>query len=113
MNSEIYRFENLVVDCGGRLVTVNGQEVKFLRHEYQVLCLLLARIDAEVKIADALHQIWGPEYQNENELLHVAVSRIRRKLGRLDPSLSARIKNIYGSGYVFLNKIPGDQSSHS
>ena len=106
MDNEIYRVSSLMLNYGERLATVYGVEAHFLTHDFEVLRLLVANTGTVVRIEDFLHRIWGPEYQSENNFLHMSISRIKKKLGSLDPGLRARIKNQYGTGYVFLNAVP-------
>lgn len=62
-------------------VLVDGVAVDVSAHEYGVLAHLAQHIN-RVVVSDALlAQVWGGEYRGDYGILHVTVSRLRKKLG--------------------------------
>ncbi len=49
-----------------------------------------------------LNKVWGPEYRDEREYLHVFVRRLRSKL-EPDPDKPTYILTISGVGYQFID----------
>lgn len=62
-------------------VTVDGITVDVSVHEYGVLAHLAQHLN-RIVVSDALlAQVWGGEYRGDYGILHVTVSRLRKKLG--------------------------------
>jgi len=83
-------------------VTVDGQWVELTANEYGVLRYLADHRD-RVVVADALlTAVWGASYRGDYGILHVTISRIRKKLG---PLARGYLKTRTGVGYLLLSQI--------
>ena len=63
-----------------RAVTVDGNEVRFTRREYELLKVLLSNQGRVVTRERILRAVWGLAYASESQYVHVYVGRVRRKL---------------------------------
>ena len=70
----------LVVDLEKRAVSVDGQTVHLTPHQYELLRVLAVNRGKLLTHNMLLHEVWGPGYSNESNLLHVNVSQLRRKI---------------------------------
>jgi two-component system KDP operon response regulator KdpE len=77
----VLRYPNGVeIDLERRRVTVDGQEIKLSRTEWELLSLLAANAGRVMLHAELLSRIWGPEFRDEVHYLRTWVSRLRAKL---------------------------------
>jgi DNA-binding response OmpR family regulator len=87
----------ITLDLRHHRVEVEGREVALSRTEYELLTLLGRHVN-RVVVADALlSEVWGPEYRGEYAILHVTMSRLRKKLGKAG---KMQIVTRPGVGYV-------------
>ena len=86
-----------------RRVTVAGREVKLTPTEYNLLQELVLNAGKVLTHAHLLGKIWGPEYREEREYLHVFVRRLRNKL-EPDGARPRYIISVPGVGYQFKAK---------
>lgn len=79
----------------------NGTEIKLTPTEYNLLGELALNAGKVLTYQHLLQKIWGPEYRDEREYLHIYVNRLRAKLS---PEASACIVTVPGVGYELKNK---------
>jgi two-component system KDP operon response regulator KdpE len=68
---EVVSFDGIEVNLGSRHVSSRGQDIRLTPKEFEVLQYLIA--------------VWGPDYGNEVEYLHVFINQLRKKI-EPDPS---------------------------
>ena len=95
---EVWEIKGLVVDSGGRSVTMNGVPVVLTAIEFDLLEALVRRRGRVMPKQELLARVWGyDETDRDDHLVEVHVSSLRRKLeangGRL-------IHTVRGAGYV-------------
>jgi two-component system KDP operon response regulator KdpE len=88
------------VNFASRQVTVAGNEVKLTPTEYTLLQELVLNASKVLTHTHLLNKVWGPEYRDEREYLHVFVRRLRSKL-ETDPTKPRYILTVPGVGYQF------------
>ncbi|MCI0431655.1 MAG: response regulator [Rhodospirillales bacterium] len=88
----------LAVDLTRRLVTVEGDEVRLSRKEYEVLRTLVKHAGKVVTHQQLLREVWGPAHVNETQYLRVYVGQLRQKIER-DPTQPRYIVTEAGVGY--------------
>jgi two-component system KDP operon response regulator KdpE len=71
---------DLTVDLTRRLVTVAGREVTLTPTEYDLLRVLVTHAGKVLTHQQLLRQVWGAGYEQEQHLLRVNISNLRRKL---------------------------------
>ncbi len=91
---------NLEISFAQRKVTIAGKEVKLTPTEYNLLQELAINMGKVLTHAHLLNKVWGPEYRDEREYLHVFVRRLRAKL-EPDMTNPRYIVTVPGVGYQF------------
>jgi len=91
----------LQVDLVGRIVAVDGKEVKLTATEYALLRLFVRHRGRVLTHRQILREIWGPNAEEHRQYLRVYVTHLRRKIER-DPAHPAHIKTESGIGYRLL-----------
>ena len=83
-----------------RQVTIADREVKLTPTEYNLLQELVLNAGKVLTHAHLLNKVWGLEYRDEREYLHVFVRRLRAKL-EPDKANPRYIVSVPGVGYQF------------
>jgi len=96
----IYRGDRLEVNFASRRVTVDGRPVNLTPTEFNLLQELILNRGKVLTHSHLLQKVWGPEYRDEKEYLHVFIGRLRSKL-HFDPKDQRYIQTIPGVGYQF------------
>ncbi len=96
----LYSSGDLRIDFERRIVTRSGEEVHLTPTEYEVLKYLVQHAGKVVTHRMLLQQVWGPEYNEETQYLHVFMSQLRRKLEPY-PARPQYILTEPGVGYRF------------
>ena len=94
-------FGELVIDNGGRSVTLNDKVVDFTSAEYDLLWLLASNAGRILSREDIFERLRGIEYDGQDRSIDVRISRIRPKIGD-DPENPKRIKTVRSKGYLFV-----------
>ena len=89
---------DLKIDAGRRQVTMGERDVALTPTEFNLLCQLAGSPGQAFTHQTLLQQVWGREYFDESEYLHVYVGRLRRKI-EPDPGHPVYILTIPGVGY--------------
>ena len=91
---------DLQINLVARQVTVASKEVRLTPTEYSLLQELVLNAGKVLPYSYLLHTVWGPEYRQEREYLHVFVGHLRAKL-EPDPAKPRYIITVPGVGYRF------------
>jgi two-component system KDP operon response regulator KdpE len=91
---------DLKIDFVERRVTVGGDEVRLTPTEYNLLQELVLNAGKVLTYTHLLSKVWGPEYRQEREYLHVFIGRLRAKLGA-DATKRGHILTLPSVGYRF------------
>jgi len=91
---------DLKINFSQRKVAVSGKEVALTSTEYALLQELSLNAGKVLTYTHLLQKVWGTDYANEREYLHVFVSRLRAKL-EPDPKNPRYITTVSGVGYRF------------
>jgi two-component system, OmpR family, KDP operon response regulator KdpE len=70
----------LVIDLQKRLVTTAGRQVHLTPHQFDLLRVFAVNEGKLLTHRLLLHEVWGPGYGSESNLLQVNVSQLRRKI---------------------------------
>jgi two-component system KDP operon response regulator KdpE len=98
----VFQFEGLTVDLANRHVFSQDREVQLTPTEYEILRQMVLHAGKVLTHRQLLAKVWGPEYGDENHLLRVNVSNLRRKL-EPDPVRPRYIVTEAGVGYRLRN----------
>ncbi len=96
----LYQIGDLKIDLAHRLVSRGEQEISLTPTEYDLLRALVQKSGKVLTYRQLLLQVWGPTYENENHLLRVNISNLRRKIED-NPSRPQYVLTEAGVGYRF------------
>jgi two-component system KDP operon response regulator KdpE len=99
-NSVIYSDAYLTIDAGERRVFVDGSPVKLSDREFRLLILLAQNVGRVLTFEQILKKIWGWEYQNNVDYVHVYISQLRRKVEQ-NPKHPQYLLTEHSVGYRF------------
>lgn len=91
---------DLKINFVKRQVSIMGKEVKLTPTEYNLLQEFVLNAGKVLTHIHLLNKVWGPEYREETQYLHVFVRRLRTKLEH-DPKNPRCILTVPGVGYQF------------
>ena len=96
----LLRYPRLEIDLERRRVTVDGEECRLSRTEWELLAQLAGNAGRVMLHGELLSRIWGPEFRDEVRYLRMWVSRLRAKL-EPDAEGPSLITTFPGIGYRF------------
>jgi two-component system, OmpR family, KDP operon response regulator KdpE len=94
----VFTSDDLTVDLSSRKVSVDGQEISLTPTEYDILRALVQHAGKVLTHSQLLRTVWGIAYEDENHLLRVNVSNLRRKVEK-DPARPKHVITEPGVGY--------------
>ena len=94
--------ERLQVDIQRRDVIVDGNRLSLRPTEYRLLHQLIQNAGWVVPHEALLTKVWGHEYINDNHLLRLYITYLRKKI-EIDPSKPQYIFTERGLGYRFVD----------
>ena len=96
----VFQDEHLTIDLREQRVLVGGEPAKLTKTEYKLLTYLLRNAGRVLTFQQILEHVWGWEYLESIEYVHVYVSRLRQKLEE-NPKSPRYLITEYGLGYRF------------
>jgi two-component system, OmpR family, KDP operon response regulator KdpE len=100
----VVTFDGINVDLNSHHISVQGQDVRLTPKQFEVLHYLVTNPNVSIPHARILQAIWGPDYGDEVEYLHVVINQLRKKI-EPDPSQPRYILTEPWFGYRF--HLPG------
>ena len=97
----------LRLEIDGMLAIRDGQALNLTATERRLLFTLAASAGRVLAPQQILHQVWGPEYEDQADYVKLYVWRLRQKV-EADPSNPTYIRTERGLGYRF---VPSDGTS--
>jgi two-component system KDP operon response regulator KdpE len=94
--------EDLQIDFPRRTVIARGQHIKLRPTEYRLLLHLVENAGWIVPQETLLAKVWGPEYRDDNQLLRLYVTYLRKKI-EPDAASPRYILTERGVGYQFVD----------
>jgi len=91
---------DLQISFAQRRVTIAGKEVKLTPTEYSLLQEFVLNTGKVLTHTHLLNKVWGSEYREDTQYLHVFVRRLRAKL-EPDPANPRYITTVPSVGYQF------------
>src|SRR6202049_3872788 len=96
---KLLQFGKLTINATSRAVPLDGQNIALSGNEFDLL-LYLASHPGKIQSRETLFKdLFKREYDGMDRMLDIRISRLRRKLGD-EAETAARIKNIWGQGYL-------------
>jgi DNA-binding response OmpR family regulator len=99
-----YQDEYIQFDFDRRKLYVSGNAISLTNTEYRLLAALIQVEGRVMSYEQLLENVWGWEYQDSPEYVHVYISHLRKKIeGALDKV--TYFQSIYGVGYQFEQQV--------
>ena len=102
-HTEIFEYDNLLINYNSRQVFVGETEIKLTRTEYNITAYLSANSNRVLKYSSIIKAIWGYSDYGSLKKLQVNVANIRKKLGKTSNNREY-IENVQGVGYIMTGK---------
>ena len=99
-NSPIVKLNVCEVNLATRRVHRDGKETRLTPKEFDLLQFLVSHANLPIPHARLLQAVWGPEYGEEIEYLHVFVNQLRKKIEK-DPAHPVHLVTEPWVGYRF------------
>lgn len=96
----VFQYQGISIDFSKRIVTINGEAVKFTPLEYELLKLFAKNPGKVLTQRQIMREIWGPGMESETSYLRVYVAAIRKKI-ESDPSRPKVLVTEPAVGYRF------------
>jgi two-component system, OmpR family, KDP operon response regulator KdpE len=98
--TQAVRFGTVSVDLATHHLSVSGTDVRLTPKQFEVLAYLIENPNVSIPHARLLQAVWGPDYRDEVEYLHVVVNQLRKKI-EVNPSHPRYIITEPWFGYRF------------
>lgn len=99
-NSGVIAISDLVLDCEGRSLKIEGKEINLTTKEFDLLELLVNNAGKVYSRESLLNTVWGYEYPGDVRTVDVHVRRLREKIEK-NPSEPKYVQTKWGKGYYF------------
>jgi two-component system, OmpR family, KDP operon response regulator KdpE len=99
-----YIDDYLTVNCDERRAYVKGQPVKLTATEFRLLAFMLENAGCVLTYQQILDNVWGWEYRDSIDYVHVYTSHLRRKLEE-NPREPRYLHTEHGIGYRFVGRV--------
>ncbi|AMO24134.1 two-component system response regulator KdpE [Ramlibacter solisilvae] len=76
----VFRFGNVEVDQGARVVKRDGAQVHLTPIEYRLLSVLIANAGRVLTHRQLLREVWGPAHAEQNHYVRIYMGHLRQKL---------------------------------
>jgi two-component system, OmpR family, KDP operon response regulator KdpE len=93
-------FGTVEIDLNTRHVFVSARDVRFTPKEFDLLYYFVTHPNMTIPHGKLLQAVWGPDYGNEIEYLHVFINQIRKKI-EVEPSRPRHLLTETRIGYRF------------
>lgn len=97
----IFQDSYLTINLNDRQIIADGKPIKLSATEFTLLSFLVLNANRVLSYQQILLNVWGKEYQESVDYVHVYMSHLRRKLEK-DPSNPRYFQTEHGYGYRFL-----------
>jgi two-component system KDP operon response regulator KdpE len=96
----VYDDGYLRVDPAARQVAVIGEPVSLTATEFSLLIFLMERAGQVCTFEQLLFNVWGPDYSNRSQYIHVFIWHLRQKL-EPNPKDPTYLAGVHSVGYRF------------
>lgn len=99
-NGKVIQIGDLKLDCEGRRLYIQEEEINLTAKEFDVLELLVNNPNKVYSRENLLKLIWGADYPGDVRTVDVHIRRLREKIER-NPSEPCYVHTKWGVGYYF------------
>jgi len=96
----VVAFDRIELNLLSRHLSVDGREVRLTPKQFEVLQYLISIPNITIPHKKILQAIWGPDYGDQVEYLHVVINQLRKKI-EPDPSHPVYLLTEPWVGYRF------------
>jgi len=96
----VVAFDRIEVNLLSRHLLVEGRDVRLTPKQFEVLHYLITIPNVAIPHKKILQAIWGPDYGDQVEYLHVVINQLRKKI-EPDPSRPVYLLTEPWVGYRF------------
>ncbi len=100
----IYRLDHLTVNVTTRRVNAGDRLIRLTHKEFALLVYFLENRGKTMTFNQILSQVWGWEYRDHPEYVHVYINRLRQKI-EPNPQEPAMLLTEYGVGYRLARQV--------
>ena len=97
--SNIVRYEGIMLNLDSKTATVDGDEVALTKLEFELLSLFLRKPNRVFGREDLLERCWPRDVYVQDRTVDVNITRLRKKIGDYGKLIKTRV----GYGYCFEN----------
>lgn len=97
-SSSSFRFGDVEVDRGARIVRRSGAEVHLTPTEYRLLLVLVNNAGRVLTQRQLLREVWGPAHSGQSHYLRIYMGHLRQKL-EADPAQPRHLLTETAVGY--------------
>lgn len=94
-NQNVMEFKDIIINIESRTVECNGKLINLTTKEYELLVYLVKNQNKVLTRDYLIENIWGYDYDGENNIVDVYIRHLRSKLQNYD-----YIQTVRGIGYV-------------
>ena len=76
----VIAFDGIEINLGSHHASVHGRDIRLRLKEFEVLEYLITNPDVAIPHGKILQAVWGPDYGDEVEYLHVVINQLRKKI---------------------------------
>ena len=98
IQTEVFKSGSLTIDYDKRHSYIDGEDVHLTQTEYNIVALLSKYAGRVLTYDYLIKAIWGPNMDNDNQILRVNMANIRRKIEK-NPAEPQYIFTEMGVGY--------------
>ena len=98
-----YQDQHLFVDMENRRVLAGSHRISLTPTEYRLLVYMLRNAGRVLSFTQILENVWGDEYRDSPNYVHVYISHLRQKLEK-DPRDPKYFVSEHGTGYRFVKQ---------
>lgn len=78
--AQVVDLDGIEINLGTRHASARGKDIRFTPKEFEVLHYLVANANVAISHSRILQAVWGPDYGDEVEYLHVFINQLRKKI---------------------------------
>ncbi len=109
LHSNLLKSLDLEIDLAGHRVSRDGEQIQLSRTEFNLLAILAQNPGQVFSRAQLLSRLHGVAYDGYDRSIDAHIKNLRRKLER-DPSSPFYIETVFGVGYRFQDRLPGENN---
>lgn len=98
---QVISFDQIHINVATHQVTVRGEEIRLTPKQFELLHYLVSNPNVSIPHGKLLQAVWGPDYGDQTEYLHVFINQIRKKI-EPDPSKPRYLVTEPRFGYRFV-----------